>query len=167
MIRPPLDYLRKRLSVDLASGIVTWIDATPHHTRLNGTTAGSLRKQSHGKKSYVHIKVDGQALKRAHIVFLFGTGRWPHPQIDHINGDSSDDRLDNLREVTPTQNAWNHKTRAKRSDTPMGVRRLRSGRFHARISLNKRQYHFGPFDTVAEAHAVYTQKRKEFFGDYA
>ena len=162
--RPSLEYLRSRLAVDLASGNATWINATEHHKRLNGLPAGTLRK---GAKRYAYIKVDGLALKRSHIVFLFGTGRWPENQIDHINGDSTDDRFGNLRDVTHTQNAWNHKGRAKASPLPMGVRALASGRFHARIACNKQKFQFGPFDTAAEAQAVYQQKRKEYFGDYA
>lgn len=165
--KPDLRYLQTRLSVDLDRGVVTWIDATRYHARLNGSEAGSLRRCSHGFKHYVHIKVDGIALKRSHIVYLFGVGRWPVGQIDHINGDSTDDRFVNLRDVTPTQNAWNHKRRTKKSVLPMGVRALPSGRFQSRIACNKKMFTFGPFDRPDEASAVYQQKRKEFFGEYA
>ena len=131
------------------------------------TVAGSLRRSSHGSKRYVYIKIDRQAIKRSHLVFLFGFGRWPENQVDHINGNSVDDRFCNLRDATATQNAWNHKRRSKRSDLPMGVRRLQSGRFHARIACNKQTFVFGPFSTATEAHVTYLMKRKEFFGDYA
>ena len=165
--RLSLEYLRTRIAVDLALGVVTWVNATAHHKRLNGSPAGSLRKPSHGSKRYVYIKVDGLALKRSHLVYLFGAGSRPTNQVDHINGDSTDDRFKNLRDATPTQNAWNHKGRTKSSGLPMGVRALPSGRFHARLACNKQKLQFGPFDTAAEAHAVYQQKRKEYFGDYA
>lgn len=165
--RPTLDYLRTRIAVDLATGAVTWIDATEHHKRLNGALAGSIRRPSKGRKGYVYIKVNTAALKRSHIVYLFGHGHWPKNQVDHINGDSTDDRLANLRDVTATQNAWNHKGRAKKSALPMGVRALPSGRFQARIACNKQKFLFGPFDTATEAQAVYQQKRKELFGEFA
>lgn len=165
--RPSLDYLKTRISVDVENGIVFWIDATKHHKPLVGCQAGSKRGGSSNGKYYWHVKIDTAPIKRSHIIFLFATGKWPELQIDHINGDSLDDRFENLREVTPTQNAWNHKKRAKKSDCPMGVRRLKSGRYLARIACNKQMFQFGPFETQDEASAIYQRKRKEMFGDYA
>lgn len=166
-MKPTLDYLRRRILVDVDSGIVTWIDATKHHANINGNEAGSPRGGSRNGKSYWHIKINGIAIKRSHIVFLFATGSWPKQQIDHINGNSLDDRLCNLREVTVTQNAWNHKTRAKKEKTPMGVRKTASGRFQARIACNKEQIAIGVFDTEKEAHNAYLSKRKELFHEYS
>ena len=166
-MRPSLEYLRKRLSVNIDKGVVTWIDATKSHRQLNGCEAGSPSKNKLNGKSYWYIKVDKKRIKRAHIVFLFATGRWPQLQMDHISGYSLDDRYANLREVTSTQNAWNHKKRAKRSDCPMGVKELPSGRYIARIACNKKTHTFGPYKTAGEASMVYQNKRKEFFNDYA
>lgn len=166
-MKPTLEYLKTRISVDTVAGLVYWTDATKHHRNLIGKEAGSPRKNSHTEKSYWHVKVDTVALKRSQIVYLFATGKWPVLQIDHINGNSLDDRIENLREVTATQNAWNHKRRAKKSPYPMGVKRLPSGRFIARIGCNKTTHTFGPFSTASEASTTYQQKRKEFFNEYA
>jgi hypothetical protein len=163
---PSLEYLRSRLTVDADSGIATWNSASKYHQNLVGKCAGSVCTNHYGKR-YVHIKIDGQAIKRSHIVFLFSNGRWPNLQIDHINGDSLDDRIANLREATATQNAWNHKKRAKSSSTGMGVRTLPSGRFQARIACNKRSFSIGSFATEAEAVSAYKKARKEFFNDFA
>lgn len=165
-MKPSLEYLRTRLEVDIASGRVTWLDATKQHVGLVGQEAGSPRPNQSGKQ-YWHVKVDGKPIKRSHIVFLFATGQWPALQVDHINGNSLDDRFTNLREATQMQNAWNHKGRAKASDCPMGVRRLPSGRFQARIAVNKKQVPIGTYETQDQAEQAYQQKRKEFFGEYA
>jgi hypothetical protein len=165
-MKPDLQYLRTRISVDVSTGSVTWIYATKQHMGLNGKTAGTP-VTNHSGKTYWHIKVDGRAIKRSHIVFLFATGKWPSFQIDHVNGNSIDDRIGNLREATMTQNAWNHKTRAKKSTCPMGIRQLPSGRYEARITANKVQLNIGTFDTQEEAGLAYQQKRKELFGEYA
>lgn len=165
-MRPTLEQLKARLHVDVVAGAVTWIDATKQHVGLNGKVAGSPRA-NHCGKQYWHVKVNGQPIKRSHIVFLFATGRWPVLQIDHINGNSLDDRISNLREASPTQNAWNHKTRAKASTCPMGVRKLPSGRFQARIAVEKRKVCIGTFDSEIQAEQAYQQKRKELFGEYA
>jgi hypothetical protein len=166
-MKPSLEYLQTRISVDVEAGRVYWIDATKHHAPLNGKEAGSPRKSSHTGKFYWHVKVDTQPLKRSHLVFLFAHGRWPGLQIDHINGESLDDRIENLREATVTQNAWNHKSRRKSSSTPMGVRVTREGKYQARIAVNKKQIAIGTFDTPDLASQAYQQKRKEFFNEYA
>lgn len=166
-MKPDLSYLKTRLHVDVDAGRVYWIDATKHHANLVGHEAGSARATTRGDKRYWYVKVDSVALKRSHIVFLFATGKWPDLQIDHINGDSLDDRSLNLREVTPTQNAWNHKRRRKKAATPMGVRQMASGRYQARIACDKKQIVIGTFDTPHQAAQAYQQKRKELFREYA
>jgi len=165
--KPSLDYLKQRITVDIEHGIIKWVDATKFHCILNGRPAGTLRVNTRHDKAYWYIKIDGVALKRSHIVFLFATGQWPSLQIDHINGNSLDDRFMNLREATAMQNSWNHKKRAKKSEQPMGVRELPSGKFQARLTCDKRQICLGSYKTSDEAAVIYQQKRKEMFGDYA
>lgn len=166
-MKPSIEYLKTRIKVDLELGKIYWIDATKHHKNLVGLEAGTKRAGTSNSKFYWHVKIDSIPLKRSHLVFLFANGRWPEQQIDHINGNSLDDRIENLREVTATQNAWNHKSRRKKSNLPMGVRKLTSGQYQARITCNKKQFVIGNFKTVQEASAIYQVKRKEMFGDYA
>lgn len=165
--KPSIEYLAKRISVDANKGVARWIDATKYHSRLNGRIAGSKRLGTSSRKYYWHIKIDGIHIKRSHIVFLFANGRWPSEQIDHINGSSLDDRIENLREVNQIQNAWNHKGRTKSSGLPMGVRQLPSGKYQARITCNKKVYQIGSFCSLQQAVSAYQTKRKEMFGDYA
>lgn len=140
--------------------------ATPRcHSELHGKEAGFAQHGGRGKY-YWHIKIDSRKYKRSHLVFLVCHGRFPTPIADHRDGNSLNDRPENIREVTIQQNAMNHRKRAKRSLLPMGVKALR-GRFQARISHNKRQICIGSFATAEEASAAYTTKRKELFGEYA
>jgi hypothetical protein len=166
---PPLtiEQIEARLHVNLATGRCFWKDATKHHPRLEGEEAGSLRGGSRPGKAYWHIKINGIPYKRSHIVLMVATGRWPKHTVDHKNGDKLDDRADNLRHATVRQNNWNHQRRAKRERTSMGVRRLPSGRFQARITVNDQQISIGSFDTEQDARAAYILKRKEHFGEFA
>lgn len=166
-MRPTLAYVLSRLSFDLAQGTATWVDATKHHAPLVGKEAGCPRRTQNGKL-YWHIKIDNTPFKRSHLVYLVANGRWPELQIDHIDGDSLNDKPSNLREVTATQNAWNHKVRSKKAALPMGVRLIASsGKFQARIACNKRVHYLGVFETPDQASAAYQNKRKELFGEYA
>lgn len=168
MKHPPLSIadITSRLDVDVTTGIARWLDATKHHRRLVGSVAGSSREGTHGKRYWV-IKINGLQYLRSQIVFAIKSGAWPDHLIDHKNGDSLDDRGENLRPATVLQNAWNHKTRAKASPLPMGVRCTRSMRFQARLQVNKKAIVVGVFDCPEAASAAYQQARKEAFGDYA
>lgn len=162
-----VEEIRQRLDVDLASGICRWIDPTKHHLNLIGQVAGGKRPSSENK-SYWVIKLNGIPYKRSQIVLTVATGIWPTEAVDHINGNSLDDRAENLRHATWTQNAWNHKTRAKKSNLPMGVRVLKgSTQFQARICCDKKMHFLGMYPTPDLAHAAYLAKRKELFGEFA
>jgi hypothetical protein len=88
-----------------------------------------------------------------------------HLEIDHINGDRSDNRLNNLRLATVSQNRQNSSARKGR-DLPKGVKRNK-GRFGARVTCNKTVHWLGTYDTPEEAHAVYMAAVKELHGDFA
>ena len=154
-------------TVDYERGQLFWKNVSKYHREKNGREAGNPRMGGGGKRYWI-IRWNRQALKRGHLIFFLGHDRWPRPFLDHINGDSLDDRPSNLREATATQNAWNHKKRAKRSTLPMGVRLVpHSGRYQARIAYNKRMLHLGTYDTPEQAQEVYLAKRKELYREFA
>ena len=158
--------VQRLFHADLLSGRLFWAIAPRTHPRLAGREAGSSRL-GRGGKCYWYIKIGGVAYKRSHLIFCLVHGRMPSPCCDHINGNSLDDRPSNLREATITENAWNHKTRARRINLPMGVRSLPSGRYQARLSFHGKQLHLGSFSTPEEARAVYLAKRVENYGEFA
>jgi hypothetical protein len=157
--------MEQLLRLDHETGKLFWIKPPKKHPDLIGKEAGCLAKSN--KKNYYVVQVNGKKYKRGHIVFYLVNGFWAKPCIDHINGDSTDDRPCNLRQATFTENAWNHKKRARRIELPMGVRSLASGKFEARISYCGKQIHLGSFQSPDEASAVYQSKRKELYGQFA
>ena len=161
------EQLTRIFWLDLEAGRLFWRDPPKNHRGLVGEEAGGPRR-GRGGKSYWVICIGKRAYKRGRLIFFAIHGRLPSPCLDHISGDSLDDRPRNIREATVTENAWNHKKRRRRINLPMGVRLIpHSGRFEARISVNKKQIHLGAFDTPEEAATVYAAKRKEFFRDFA
>lgn len=163
---PSADEVFAKFSIDVERGIVTWINPPKNHPRMFLKAAGSLRCSRNGKR-YCIVRINQRAVGRGYLVFFAQFRRWPYPLLDHINGDSSDDRIANLREATVTQNAWNHRSRRKRLTLPMGVRNMKSGRFQARIACNGRMFHLGTYATPAEARAIYISKRKELYGEFS
>lgn len=161
------DRLLHLFVVDADAGRLYWRNPPKSRAHLLGLEAGNRQPSRRGKFYWV-VQIDKRKHKRGHLIFLAKHGRLPHPMLDHIDGNSLNDSADNIREATATQNAWNHKTRARRLQLPMGVRLIpHSGRYEARISCNKHQFHLGAFDTPEEAETVYRTKRKELFGDYS
>lgn len=87
--------------------------------------------------------------------------------VDHINGNQLDNRRENLRLCTHSQNSMNCKATKGRRIPFKGVFVRPSGRFGARIMFERRQITIGTFDTQEEAACAYDQKAKELFGEFA
>jgi hypothetical protein len=79
------------------------------------------------------------------------TGKMPSGIIDHINGNSLDDRWMNIRDTTYAINAQNRLVGKPGRELPMGVKKLKSGRYLARIGVGRKSVSLGTFDTVEEA----------------
>jgi len=165
-MKPTYQEVREKLLVDVESGTATWIDPTKHHRALIGEPAGCETKGRNGKNYWV-IRINGKGYKRSHIVYLAKTGDWPASHIDHIDGNSLNDRGENLRLCTHAQNMWNMKPKPRRSGLPAGVRRTTSGKFQARIRVSGRSIALGSYEKAEEAYAEYTRARAEHFGEFA
>lgn len=152
--------------VDIEAGRLFWANVTKHHPRLNGAEAGCARLGHSGKRYWI-VKINRVPYRRSQLILTAATGVWPAETVDHINGNSLDDRACNLRHATLAENARTHKRRAKNSPLPMGVRLAASGKYQARIAHNNRSIALGVFQTAAAAQAAYQIARKELFGDFA
>lgn len=87
-------------------------------------------------------------------------------QVDHINGESLDNRYDNLRLATVSQNQMNKKVQ-KSSSGFKGVRQVPSNRFIARITVMGKHIHIGTFPTKESAALAYNCEAARLFGDRA
>lgn len=87
-------------------------------------------------------------------------GREPAGEIDHINGDPSDNRIVNLREATRAQNCANVKGTGVRFEE-------KRGKWLARICVNYRQINLGRYATREEASAAYEAAKVKHRGEFA
>jgi hypothetical protein len=83
--------------------------------------------------------------------FLF-YGEWPIYEIDHINGDKTDNRIINLRDVPDRINAQN--MGIHRNGHLPGVSKV-GKKWRASIQIGKKQTHLGMFSTQEEAYRAY------------
>jgi len=88
-------------------------------------------------------------------------------QVDHRDGDGLNNRRDNLRVATSSQNAQNQRRSSANLSGHKGVGfHKTSGKWRARIKLNGKRKHLGYFDTPEDAHEVYCKVSAELHGEF-
>ena len=154
---PPVGRVRELLNYDPETGVLTW------RVARRGTAAGAVAG-SLNRVGYIYVVVDGTRCLSHRLAWLLATGSDPAPsEIDHRDGDRSNNRLDNLR---PASRAENNRNRKPTGRYLKGVGRTTSGRFQARIKAPHYLY-LGTFDTELEAHAAYAAAAHHHFGEFA
>lgn len=148
------DRLKTLLDYDPDTGIFTRKIRTSNRIAV-GDVAGCIHSSG-----YWHIKVDGKMLKGHRLAWLYVYGEWPEHEIDHINGDPSDNRIANLRDITHAHNVQNlRKPRSDNASGFLGVHKVAAG-WMVNIQLDKMPMKLGTFDTPEEAHQVYLEAKR-------
>jgi HNH endonuclease len=97
----------------------------------------------------------GQAYLAHRVIWAYHYGEWPTDQIDHINGDKTDNRLENLRSVTNAENCKNKRTLDANLSGVTGVGWHRAAnKWYARIGSGYRNIYLGVFDNFDGAVAA-------------
>jgi hypothetical protein len=111
---------------------------------------------------YVLASVDYKMYKLHRLIWLWHFGVFPKNHIDHIDGNPSNNRIENLREATDAQNMQNQrKPRRNNKLGWQGVYQV-NDRFRAVLTTDGKAKHLGYFKTPEEAHASYiAAKRKK------
>jgi hypothetical protein len=88
--------------------------------------------------------------------------------VDHINGDTLDNRRCNLRVATRMQNMWNRKTNENNKVGLKGVTwRQDCHKYQAQIRVNKKTVFLGRFKTAIEAHKAYVEASNKYYGQFS
>ncbi len=118
-------------------------------------------------RGYRQISFQGKRYLAHRLAWLISYGRWPREQIDHINGNPSDNRLCNLREASQTQNNCN-KRRRDNSSGFKGVSFSKRRRLWvAVITVNKKAMYLGAKTTPEEAYQLYVAAALRFQGRFS
>jgi hypothetical protein len=119
-------------------------------------------------RGYRGVGIDGQRYLEHRLVWFYVHGVWPADQIDHINGDRSDNRISNLREASQSQNNGNCRKRGNNVSGYTGVFwNTRHAKWQAQIAMNGRNNYIGLFSDIEEAVAARKAAAKRIHGDFA
>lgn len=170
-----LARLRAVLDYDPNEGVFTW-KRRPDDTRWNrawnakfaGKIAGGKSTLTHRTSSQWVIGVDNRKYLAHRLAWFHHYGAWPALSVDHLDTDSCNNRISNLREATDTQNKANCGPRANNRSGFKGVTWHRqTGKWFARIAANGEHHYLGLFETAEEAHAAYEAAARVHFGHFA
>jgi hypothetical protein len=154
--------LKEVLNYDPETGEFTWLVSAGRRVRV-GDVAGYQRPDG-----YCRIQIDGRNYRAHRLAWLHMTGEWPPHQIDHINGDPSDNRTSNLRPATHSQNMANSRKPRHNTSGFKGVSwQAAQRKWVASLKVNGRTRFLGRFDCPAAAHAAYVAAAVKHSGEFA
>ncbi|MFA7308084.1 MAG: HNH endonuclease signature motif containing protein [Hyphomicrobium sp.] len=173
------EYVRQLLNYNHETGVFTWKERAPDmfvdgerhaewqcrnwNSKHAGTAAGTINS-----KGYVLIIIVRIGYYAHRLAWLYMTGQWPEADIDHTNGDRSDNRFCNLREATHTENMRNAR---KRLDNTSGVKGVcwdnQTNKWRASIRVAGKRLYLGYFSSREDAAAAYERAACEHHGEFA
>lgn len=154
------ERLKSLLKYDPQTGVFLWLIRTSRRT-FAGDVAGSINP-----KGYRVITIERRNYGAHRLAVLWMTGMLPTKEVDHENLHRSDNRWENLRVATRTQNRTNSRAMKNNSSGYKGVYPFR-GRWRALITSNYKNIHLGLFNNPEDAHAAYCAAAQKYHGEFA
>jgi hypothetical protein len=108
---------------------------------------------------YIVIGIFGSSFLAHRLAFFLMMGRWPKPECDHINRIRSDNRWENLREVTHVDNMMN--SWPLKGNLTGATFSKQHGKWFSRICMDGKSKFLGLCDTAEEAHKLWAEADKE------
>jgi len=141
-----------------------WIKVSKYNTRHLGKFAGSLQKNG-----YYRVRINGVIYQLHRMVWIYHNGDISNGMmIDHIDGDKSNNRIENLRLATNSQNQYNRKICSKNTSGVKGVHwRNDTNKWTARFENMGKKINLGCFIVLEEAEAAIIAARNNLHGEFA
>ena len=132
----------------------------------NGKNAGKIAGCVYSD-GYRRIRIDNKDYLAHRLAWLYIYGEWPQNHIDHINHQTDNNRIENLRDVTQSQNQWNGSDRTGTSQYKGVSWAKHANKWVAHITINGKKKHLGLFIIEEDAAKAYDRAALQHFGIYA
>lgn len=130
--------------------------------KVMGSRAGTLHSTG-----YRYIEILGSSYSEHRLAWFYIHGYWPTNNIDHIDGSKSNNKLNNLREATQSDNGKNRILSKNNSTGHTGVSFYTPlNKYVAKITIDKKQKHIGYYTTIEEAVSARKDAELLHFGEY-
>lgn len=147
-----------------------------HYNPVNGNMTWKVHRNGNAlagdpagwvENGRYRIELLGKVYLAHRVAYFIHTGKQPPRFLDHIDGNSLNNKFDNLRVATRRQNNRNKGLYSNNTTGSKGVTYCaESGKYRARAGLNGRKVHLGRYDTIEEASKAYEEFTKRAYGDY-
>lgn len=135
-----------------STGILTW---------KSGRRAGTP-----DDRGYWRVMLKRKIFRLHRIAWLLTYGQWPSERLDHIDGNPSNNKIDNLRLATHQQNMHNRKVGTNNKSGVPGVHLSRYGTWKAWIQFKGKTIHLGSYAEKEDAVKVRKEAEKKYFGEF-
>lgn len=162
------EEVSERISYDPRTGETTWRYRevlTPWDATFNASKAGQ-RAGSLWRHGYRMITLDGVRYGEHRIAWLLSYGEWPDGLIDHIDGNPSNNKLDNLRVANPAENSWNRNHSGGESKYRGVFRSTESRRWRVRFMVNGVRINGGTYECETAAALAYDRLASQYYGEF-
>lgn len=174
-ILPTPEELRQLLRYEPETGKLYWKErpasmfkTKQSHGTWNTRFAGKEAFTAVGTHGYRVGSVNYKTILAHRVVWAIHYGSWPSEFIDHVDNDGLDNRIDNLREATASENGMN---RGRQENSTSGYKGVHwhSGNkaFHAQICVAGKRICLGLHATAEAAHAAYCAAAEKYHGEFA
>lgn len=157
------------LKYDAETGEFTWlprgIEHFPDERAMRSWNAKYAEKLAGtcDPRGYKAIRVNGQRYWAHRMAFLFVHGRWPEGQVDHANGNKSDNRISNLRECSNSENHKNMPMSSRNKSGANGISWSKGMKRWKAQGISKGKTHvIGYFGDISDAVAARQRFNQEF-----
>ena len=156
----PIHILHEKLFYNPDTGDLAWKNNTLW------TKAG--HKAGTNCNGYIKVSINRIIMPAHRIALAMTNGSWPFGEVDHINGNRSDNRLCNLREVTHQQNCLNRSKANNNKSGYAGVSWHSGGKkWQAHISIAGKSIYLGLFESAESARDARNEAAQKAYGAFA
>jgi len=126
------------------------------------------RKAGNGKIGpYLQVMVNRKGYNVHRLIAILHYGDFDGV-VDHIDGNTRNNKIENLRIATREQNSWNAKKNSKNTTGVKGVSLIKSNKkYQATICIKGKNKNLGQFVLLQDAKNAVEKARRDLHGDFA